>query len=176
MKALKEGRTPTPGEPSEANETGGAATSEPAPVQGNLATFASVRIEDIPAAPVTQPFVMPTPPFTADNVKPQPTLSELMPKPGPTYVTTPATPSPSVLSAARPATVIASVPGGRMTVNDPRAKDAIELCNFAIASLKVKGLNEYIIILVFIISFYLSFLTHFLVYVLFLSHRKMKLN
>ena len=147
LKALKEGRVPTPGEPGEtaAASTGtgtpGATVvvNEPVPVQGNLATFASVRIEDIPVAPVTQPLVMPTPPFTTEHVKPQPTLSELMPKPGP--ASTPVEPpSASKLSAARPAPVMASVPGSgsRINANDPRAKDAIELCNFAIAALKVR--------------------------------------
>ena len=148
LKALKEGRVPTPGEPGEAagaaNPANVATESAPAPAPapGNLAKFASVRIEDIPVAPVTQPLVMPTPPFTAEHTKPQPTLSELMPKPGPSSSAPAAEPPSSRLSAARPAPVMASASGAgnssRMTANDPRAKDAMELCNFAIAALKVK--------------------------------------
>lgn len=141
LKAIKEGRQPAIGAPGEElpneNPTIQSFISVPEPVVSNIADIAvthtdsnpsssnnNTTIFDIPEAPTERPLIMPTPPFAA----PPPISPPQVPYTSPVIINK----APSFIPMRSFGSNLSS-----NAVPPQRTKDAIELCNFAVAAMKV---------------------------------------
>ena len=146
MKCIKQGIKPVSGAVGEI-EANNTISPAPAPT-----AEVSPLPYDIPAAPSNAPMVMPPPlPMPGYEVPPAapyvpPTAPYVPPAapyvaPAAPYVP-PAAPYVAPVPVAPPAPISFNHTAAPRSRDDPRCKDCVEYCNFAVAALKVSSMNS----------------------------------